>query len=85
MEGGLDPGAQKLNRMHTTEQGEFIVPVTSLRVGLTPESAVETLQWKDRVVDIKGGAKVKNMEEKKHDFIPGVLDTGTSWCVFFAI
>jgi hypothetical protein len=84
MEGGHDPGAQKLNRMHNS-QGEFIVPVTSLRVGLTPESAVETLQWKDQVADNKRGENGQEMEEKKHGFIPGVLDTGTSWCVFFAI
>ena len=46
--------------------------VTSLRVGRTPESAVEMLSFKD------AGAPNLTPKEKKAQYIDAVLDTGTS-------
>lgn len=52
-----------------------MVPVSSLRVGLSPNTAVETLVWTDPNAAGSGLAG----EWGRGQFIPGVLDTGTSW------
>lgn len=73
--GGYDPEAilgGEMHEMMSLSAGEFVVGVTSLRVGVTPESAVEVLNF-------KGAADPKvDKKQKKTMLLPAVLDTGTS-------
>ena len=59
--------------------GEFVLGVSSIRLGTSPENAVEVLRFRDeddKAMDEAGGEDVVQAEDNKRNVIPAVLDTG---------
>ena len=87
--GGFDPQSVKGGKMEHIKSltpGEFVIPVESIKVGRTREGAVEILRFKDALgPDAHGITHYDTMIAKKQEaaenFIPAVLDTGTSCLV----
>eukprot|EP00286_Rhodomonas_abbreviata_P021981 CAMPEP_0181308922 /NCGR_PEP_ID=MMETSP1101-20121128/11737_1 /TAXON_ID=46948 /ORGANISM="Rhodomonas abbreviata, Strain Caron Lab Isolate" /LENGTH=505 /DNA_ID=CAMNT_0023415369 /DNA_START=6 /DNA_END=1520 /DNA_ORIENTATION=- len=78
--GGYDPQSVVGGQMHLTKSltpGEFVIGVSSMRVGRSPEKAVEILRFKQTKKTL--GAKLaEEYEGDKKQVLPAVLDTGTS-------
>ena len=84
--GGFDPQSVKGGKMDYIKSltpGEFIVPVESIKVGRTRQGALEILKFKDSIDPNAHGlthydTEIAKKQEAAVNFIPAVLDTGTS-------
>jgi len=84
--GGFDPQSIKGGKMayiKSLTPGEFIIPIESIRVGRTKEQALEILKFKDAIGPNAHGlthydTEIAKKQEEDTNFIPAVLDTGTS-------
>ena len=84
--GGFDPQSVKGGKMEYIKSltpGEFIVPIESIKVGRTKEGALEILKFKDSIDPNAHGlthydTEIAKKQEEAVNFIPAVLDTGTS-------
>lgn len=83
--GGYDPQSVVGGQMHMTKSltpGEFVIGVSSMRIGRSPKRAVEILRFKGAEKKKSFGAKLaEEYEHKKPKILPAVLDTGTSCLV----
>lgn len=87
--GGFDPQSVKGGKMEyikSLSPGEFIIPVESIKVGRTREGAQEILKFKDALGPNAHGLThydtvIAKKQEEAENFIPAVLDTGTSCLV----
>jgi len=81
--GGYDPESVVGGQMHMTKSltpGEFVIGVSSMRIGRSPDKAVEILRFKE-TKDTLGAKLAAEYEHKKPKVLPAVLDTGTSCLV----
>jgi len=84
--GGFDPESIKGGKMayiKSLTPGEFIIPIESIRVGRTKEQSLEILKFKDAMPSNAHGfthydTLMAKKQEADTNFIPAVLDTGTS-------
>jgi hypothetical protein len=87
--GGFDPQSVKGGKMDYIKSlsgGEFIVPVESIKVGRTRADAVEILKFKETLDPNAHGlthydTEIAKKQEEAINYIPAVLDTGTSCLV----